>query len=196
MQLQDIYSITRESLEGLKSGEVQEKIQAALAEAKDMVNKVATIEEAAAIEAELIKTINEYDHSLDSRKYPLPEKCTWDGKTYKRGEVASRIMHFLNKNTVEWQYTLGLYQTYKLWSQTPEEIHYRHYDSTLRLLNQVKFTGNQEWTDILIVNEFMSACHQAYTADTAWYLFLSEIHSALISRADSLKPVGELQKEN
>lgn len=196
MQLQDIYSLSRETLQSLKNNEIQSTLEKELKEAQDKVQRIQTVEEALEIEKELVKVINDYDHSLDGRKYQLPEKCEWDGKSYKKSEVVKKVLYFLNKNTVEWQYTLGLYQTYKLWLGDPSEVHYRHYDSTLRLLNQVKFTGNQEWTDILIVNEFMSACHQAYTADTAWYLFLSEIHSALISRADSLKPVGELQKEN
>lgn len=195
MQLQDIYSLSRETLQSLKNNEIQSTLEKELKEAQDKVQQIQTVEEALEIEKELVKVINDYDHSLDERKYQLPEKCEWDGKSYKKSEVAKKVLYFLNKNTVEWQYTLGLYQTYKLWLGDPSEIHYRHYDSTLRLLNQVKFTGNQEWTDILIVNEFMSSCHHDYTADTAWYLFLSNVHSAIISRAEALKPVGELKKE-
>lgn len=192
--LKDIITISRDEIANLKNEAIQSTLLTKVEEAKNKIFELKTVEECQEIEKELIDVINAYDKQLDNAVYPLAESCTFDKKEYKRSDVCGKILYFINKNQVDWQHTLGLYQTYKLWAATPSEIYYRHYDTTLRLLNLIKFQGMTEWTDILIINEFMSSCHHDYTVDTAWYLFLSEIHSSLISRADTLKKPSELNK--
>lgn len=192
--IENIIKIKFDDIKNLKNEEIQNFLQEAVKNSKEEIYKISTVEECMSLEQEIINMLNEHDKYLDNRVYELDKKVTYDGVEYSRSLICSKILYFINKNQVDWQHTLGLYQVYKLWASMPANIYYRHYDTTLRLLNLVKFQGMSEWTDILAINEFLSSCHHDYTVDTAWYLFLSEIHSALISRSDILKTPKEINE--
>jgi hypothetical protein len=119
----------------------------------------------------------------------LGNSATYEDEVYKKSNIVDNIVYFLNKNEVEWSYTLGLYQLVKLWKSNADTITYEAYDSTLRILNQTKYKGFKEWTDILVINEFLSSCHAEYVRDTSYLIYLAQLHNTLIDRLKMVSPV-------
>jgi hypothetical protein len=90
---------------------------------------------------------------------------------------------------VKWSYTLGLKQLVDMWkSEDFKEINYRVYDTTLRTLDQVSYKGYSEWNDILIINEYLSGCHNDYSLDTGMLVYLSEMHNLVMNRMKAIDP--------
>lgn len=154
--------------------------------------KVAAFEDLDACNAEeqiIMASMDEVQEHLDSVKYDLPTDVMYDGRKYSKKEVVAKMVYLLNKLEVKWEQTLGLYQLVTMWkSDTFDKIGYRVYDSTLRCLNQVSFKGLSEWTDILVVNEYLSQCHNEYSLDTGMLIYLSECHNVLMNRMKELNP--------
>jgi hypothetical protein len=69
-------------------------------------------------------------------------------------------------------------------------IMYKAFDSTLRVLGQVKYKGAEEWKDMLAVNKFLSECHAEYTLDTNYNVLISKKHNCILERYELV------QKEN
>ena len=179
----------REDLQGKEFSELNEILQQESVLFSDSLKAVESVEELMNMEIELLDEMKEYDGHLDSVEYELPEQIEMDGQTYSKNDIANQIIYFLNKSEVEFQYTLGMYQLVTLWkNKSMKTIKYKEYDSTLRCLNTVKFKGYNEWKDILAVNEYMTACHQGYSTDTAWMYFLSDKHNSIMNRIKELDP--------
>ena len=157
---------------------------------KEKVKEFTTIDECLAEEQVLMASMDEVQAKLESVRYELPADVTYDAKHYTKKDVVAKIVYFLNKLEVKWEQTLGLYQLVKLWKGDDfKEIPYHVYDSTLRCLGQVPFKGYSEWTDILVVNEYLGRCHNEYSLDTGILLYLSECHNAVLTRQDELNKV-------
>lgn len=177
----------RESLTGLDAEAIQKLLNAKVQESKTYIESIDQEETLVRMEADIVEELNAYDKVLSDREYDLANECEFDGKKYTKRDIANKIIYFLNKIEVTWQYSLGLYEMVKFWKDTSKtSINYRAYDSTLRTLNQVKFKGFSECGDILAINEYLSKNHQSYTEDTSWYLFQSEVHSQIIARLQEL----------
>lgn len=182
--------ITRIELNDLNgTEEVQKVVSDALDAYKVEVSEVNTIEELQEMETELMGVHDTFGAELKERMYNLPTSATFDGEEYKKSKIAENIIYFLNKQEVEWSYTLGLYQAVKFWKNVEDTIPYEVYDSTLRLLNQVKFKGTSEWEKILAINEFMASCHSEYVKDATYLIYLSQMHNCLMDRAKLLQPM-------
>ena len=181
--------ISRETLTGLSAQEIQDLLNQALEEKKAEITGIATSNEVDKAEEELMKIMDDYDQYLSSVAYELAKDVVFDGKTYKKQEIVDIIVRFVSSQTVEWQNTLGLYQMVKFWEPGPDKVPYRVYDSTLRVLNMCKFTGMEDWTGILAVNEYLSQNHSEYQADLAWFLYLSAVHNALLEQKKALSEV-------
>ena len=96
----------------------------------------------------------------------------------------------MNRSEVDWQFTLGLFQLVKLWKEKDlQTIDYNAFDSTLRLLNNLKFKGFSDWRNILAVNEYMKGCHEPYSIDTAYMIFLNQKHQEILNRITLLQKV-------
>lgn len=141
-------------------------------------------------EKEIIAEMDKFDEYIKSRTYPVPNGVDFEGEHYSRSEVSGEIIYFINKNEVQWQYTLGLYQLCRFWKNTSNEvITYGQLDSTLRILEQQKFRGFDEWRNILLVNEYMKALHEDYTKDLAVQIALSQKHNSILERMDLIGKV-------
>ena len=141
-------------------------------------------------------SMDEVQAHLDAVSYELPVHTEYAGKKYSKKDVAAKIVYMLNKLEVKWEQTLGLYQLVTMWkSEDFKQIPYRVYDSTLRCLNAVSFKGMQEWTDILVVNEYLSQCHNEYSLDTGMLVYLSECHNKLLNRMKELEPGLDIPEE-
>ena len=188
--------IKREDFNGKQYEEMAAALQADLVVYAEEVKKFATLDECTAEEQVLMTSMDEVQERLDTVEYELPKEAFYDGERYTKKDVASKIIYFLNKIECKWEQTLGLYQLVKLWKgQDFNSIPYRVYDSTLRCLNTVPFKGMSEWTDILVVNEYLSKCHNEYSLDTGMLVYLSEMHNLVMNRMKELDPVAEVPEQ-
>lgn len=151
---------------------------------KELVDTKNTQEELDELEKSLMSEMDEFDKYIKERVYNLPTSCTFEGKSYTRSDVATKIVYFISKIEQTWQYVLGLYELCKLWKADVKDISYGALDSTLRLLDQCKFRGTSEWRDILIVNEYIKPLHEDYAKDTTMQIARAQMHDAIIKRRD------------
>mgnify|MGYP003293312199 CR=1 FL=1 len=175
----------REDLNEKSLQEVQEMLENDLANYKAVVESMSIVDVEEA-ETELIEKMEEYDKYLSEIQYELPTEVIFDGTKFTRNKVGNMVCYFIEKQEVDWQYTLGLYQMSKLWKNLGSTIGYKEYDSSLRVLGSMKFKGSAEWKDILVINEFMGKVHDVYTLDTSYMIYLSKMHNELINK---LQPI-------
>lgn len=177
--------MTRQDLNGKLYTEVEATLAEQLDQYVEKVNEQMELEDLLLMEKELMEEAKAYDDYLSSVEYELPENTTFDNTTYSRNEVAKYILGALSKMDVEWQYTQGLFELYNLWRNKDfVKISQKAFDSTLRLLNQVKYKGYTEWKEILVVNSYLAQCHNEYSLDTAWNILISEKHNAILKRME------------
>lgn len=187
--------INREDWNGKTYQEMAAAMEADLVLYREKVAAFTTVDECNAEEQVLMASMDEVQTRLDTVKYELPKNVEFDGKTYSKKDITSKIIYFINKLEVKWEQTLGLYQLVALWkSETFNEIPYRVYDSTLRCLNQVTFKGSSEWLDILAVNDYLSQCHNEYSLDTGMLVYLSECHNVVVNKMDELSKVTSVNE--
>ena len=188
--------INREDFNGKTYEEMLAAMQDDLVTYTETVAAYKTADECTAEEQVLMSSMDEVQARLNEVAYELPAGVTYDGKKYAKKDVVTKMVNLLNKLEVKWEQTLGLYQLVTMWKADDfKEVPYRVYDSTLRCLNQVTFKGIHEWTDILIVNEYLSKCHNEYSLDTGMLLYLSECHNIVMNRMKELDPAAELPEE-
>lgn len=181
--------VTREELTGKTVKEIQAALQDDLVLYKEEVNAIDDEQTLLDMEKVVMAEQDQIKDALKETHYELQDSVVYDGKEYKKSKVADTIAYFLNKHEVEWSYTLGMYQLVQLWRSTDlTKIQYDAYDSTLRLLNQTKFKGFDEWRDILMVNEYLSSCHEAYVKDTSYLIYLAQKHNTILDRMKLVSP--------
>lgn len=158
----------------------------------ETINDIETLkEEAKRVEAEA----DEYNKTIVTKVYNLPESVEFEGKNITKSTVVSNIIYFLNKQEVAWQYVLGMHQLVQFWSKKPEEITYGAFDSTLRLLGQGKYIGSREWTDILAINAYFAQCNEEYKLDLARQMYHASMVNAVCDRYDLISPVKSSDKK-
>ena len=144
----------------------------------------------------VLDEMNVYNEYIKGVKYNIPKSVQWDGMGFTRGEIANKIIYFLNKSEVQWSYTLGMYELVKFWKNTANTtMNYGELDSTLRLLEQCKFKGYDEWRDILTINEFFKPTHEDYSKDISRQIYLSKLHNEVLNRKELIATPEDLKKE-
>lgn len=180
--------IKREELAGKSQQEIEKMleadIQAFQVEVTELADEAATIDK----EQELMSLMNENEEYLKSVQYPVAENAEYDGTTYNKKTVCGMIADFIATQEVEWSYTLGLFELCKIWKSCPETIQYHAYDSTLRILGGLKYKGIESWRKILTVNTFLGSCHTEYIRDTAYMIYLSNLHNVVIDALKKFNP--------
>ena len=170
--------------------EMAKRLQSEVDAYAEKVSEINTQEELDELEKSLMEEMNTYDKYIKARVYELPEGCTFEGKNYTRSTIADYIVQFISKIEQTWQYVLGLYELCKFWKDaTNKEVSFGALDSTLRLLDQCKFQGMTEWRNILTVNEYMKALHEAYAKDTTQQIAYAKMHNEIMKRRDLIDPV-------
>lgn len=188
--------IKREDFNGKKYDEMVEAINADLVMYSEQVAGFTTIDECNNEEQVLMASMDEVQSRLNTVTYDLPASAEYDGKKYSKKDIVCKIVYFINKLEVKWEQTLGLHQLVHMWkSEDFTKIPYNVYDSTLRVLNQVTFKGDSEWTDILVINAYLSTCHNEYSLDTGILLYLSECHNKIMNRMKELDPACNIPEE-
>lgn len=183
--------IKREDLAGKNQQEVQAMLENNIQLFMVEVGELASEGDVIAKEEELMQVMNQNEVYMRSIIYPVADEVTYDNTHYKKQAVCNIIADFIATQEVEWSYTLGLFELCKIWKSAPETIQYHAYDSTLRILGGMKFKGVESWRKILTVNEFLSSCHEEYMRDTAYMLYLSNLHNVVIDALKKFNPGPE-----
>lgn len=144
-----------------------------------------TLEELQDIEATLIADAEANDERVSKLEFDLPKD------NYKI--VAEGIRMLLNKQTVQWQYTLGLVGMYDFWNpeKKAKKIPYAQLDSILRTLGSMSFTGYEEWSAVVAINKYFEPLHNAYVDATEATYDIASKHDIVIRKMDSLNPKEE-----
>ena len=175
--------MNRQDFNGKTPQELEQMFENELKTYKEKIDTMMTTEELSKEEESLMKEAQEYDKYLDTVEYSLVDSVEFDGSNYSRNDLAKIILGAISKMEVEWAGTLGLYEMYNIWkNKDMSSIAYKVFDSTLRILNQVKYKGPQEWKDMLAVNKFLAECHSGYTLDTNFNILLSKKHNCILER--------------
>jgi len=161
-----------------------EKKQKMLKEFEDSL-KGKTLDELEKIEDGLIVDADENDKLISKTEFDLP------AENYK--EIAEGIRHLLNKQTVQWQYTLGLVALYDFWDpeNKADKIPYAQLDAVLRTLGQMQFTGYQEWAEVVAINKYFEPLHNAYVDVTEKTYDIASKHQAVMQAMDAIKNPGQ-----
>ena len=140
-----------------------------------------TFEELEKIESELIAEADDNDQKVSKTEFDLPKE------NYK--EVAEGIRMLLNKQTVQWQYTLGLVGLYDFWNpeKKSKKIPYAQLDAILRTLGQMQFTGYTEWAAVVAINKYFEPLHNAYVDATEKTYDIASKHQAVMQKMEDLK---------
>jgi len=151
--------------------------------------KSLSLAELKAKEQEVIKAADENDKAIASKEFKLPKD------NYK--VVASGIQQLLNKQTVEWRFTLGMVSMYEFWNpeKFPTVVNYPMLDATLRTLGELKFTGYEEWAIVVAVNKYFEALHAEYEEATERIYDIASQHNAIIDAISLLEPVAGKSEE-
>jgi hypothetical protein len=140
-----------------------------------------TLEELEKIESELIVDADENDKIISQTSFDLPEE------NYE--VIAKGIRQLLNKQTVQWQYTLGLVALYDFWNpeKKADKIPYAQLDAVLRTLGQMQFTGYEEWAAVVAINKYFEPLHKAYVDVTEKTYDIASKHQSVMQAMDRLK---------
>ena len=142
-----------------------------------------TKEELLAMEEDTIKAIDENAEKCKTEMFTLPDSVTFRGKQYSRSDVEKKIAYFLNKQDVNFQMTLGMYELTDMFLRgDTKEISYHALDSVLRILGGLKFTGHTEWRDILIINSWLNPIQTKYTKLTTQSMYLAQRHNTIVEK--------------
>lgn len=153
--------------------------------------KSLTVEQLKEKEQEIIKKADDNDKAVGTKEFDLPTE------NYKI--VAEAVQYFLNKQTVEWQFTLGLLSIYEFWdpNKYSKKITYPMLDATLRTLGDMKFTGYAEWAKVIAINKYFESLRTEYEATTESIYDIAHEHNAIMDELKLRVPqeVGEKAPE-
>ena len=137
-----------------------------------------TREQLEELEQEYIKKAEEIDKETATAMFDLPAE--------NYANVTAGIRMFLDQQTIQWQYTLGMKVLYEYWNPEvqPKEINYPTLDSTLRTIGELQFTGYKEWCAVVDINKFMEPLREKYIEVTEKVYDVAAHHNIII---DELK---------
>lgn len=143
-----------------------------------------TKEELEAIEKEVIAEAEAVDKEVNTTEFDLPTE------NYK--VVAEAIRYFLNKQSVQWQYSLAMVGMYDFWGEKPaKKIPYAQLDTILRTLGGLQFTGYKEWAMVVAVNKFFESLRTQYMELTSKVYDVAAKHNTIMQAMDLLRPVND-----
>lgn len=138
-----------------------------------------SVEDLKKIEEEIVKEADSLDKEIAATSFDLPEENYF--------EIAKAIRYFLESQTVQWQYTLGMLSMYDAWDEEkkPENIAYPVLDSTLRTLGQMQFKGHDEWKMVVDVNKYLEPLRDKYVETSQKVFTMAEKHQILMEAQEA-----------
>lgn len=145
---------------------------------KSLENK--TLDELRELEQKFIKEADEQGEQLSKMEFDMP--------TENYEVVAEWVRTFLSRQSVQWQYALGLVVMYEFWDpkKRQEKIPYPHLDSVLRTFGEMRFTGYEEWAAIVAINKFFEPLAQAYADATQETFDIATKHDMIVKQMQLL----------
>ena len=188
--------IKREDLNGKERDEIVKILEADIAEYTALAETKEAEDELLEMEKDIMLAMDDYMEYMGGGEYELPEDCVYDNQNYTKKTISDMIVKLIEKQEVSWEYVQGLYDLCKIcMNKELVKISYGAYDSTLRLLNTLKYQGMGNWRNILAINAFVSACHLEYAMDTSYTIYLSKLHNALLDAMKKFNPETEMITE-
>ena len=134
------------------------------------------------MEQKVIEESDKFQKNLNTTMFALPSK------DYEN--VAKAIHKLLDKQTSQWQYTLGLVTMYEFWDEKkrPKEVNYPTLDGTLRTLGALSFTGYDEWKAVITINDYFEPMRKKYVDLTNEIYFNAEKHNAIMDKLKVFDP--------
>lgn len=147
-----------------------------------------TLAELEKLEQEIIAEADKNGEELGKVEFDMPED------NYET--VAKAVRMFLNKQSVQWQYTLGMVAMYDFWDpkKRPAKIPYPHLDSILRTLGGMQFTGYEEWAAVVAVNKFFEPLQKAYIEATDATYEIATRHDTVVRAIEKATPIENKEK--
>ena len=103
---------TTQTAQAKQEEDVTVKFDNLLKKFKEKLNTIDSTDELKTIAKETEAEADEYDKLLNEKKYVLPDKIDFEGKTYTKSTIKSNICYFLSRQSVKYEYALGMHQTY------------------------------------------------------------------------------------
>jgi hypothetical protein len=142
-----------------------------------------TVEELKAMEQEIIALAEETDKTIATTNFELP--------TENRKIVAEAIQYFLNKQEIQWQYTLSMVAMYDFWSSEEKLIPFPQLDAVLRALGSMKFVGYDEWAKVIAINKYFEPLREQYAEITEKAYTIADKHNLLMEKLQLNTPIGD-----
>ena len=185
--------LTREEISGMTMEEMQKAMMADVVTFTEYVDSKKDVQELKELEEKLMDVFKENDEYLSKISYTLPDETEYDEIKVSRTDLDRKIVYLLNKLEVEFRATLGVYQAIKFWKSSVKEIPYNVFDSTLRLLGTLKFKGENECFDVIVINNWFTNAHEQYLRDNAYTQYLAAYHQAIMTAMEKLNEDGKIR---
>lgn len=142
-----------------------------------------SLDELKKIEEEVVAECDKVNDEVGATEYDLPKE------NYK--VVATEIRNFLNKQTVQWQFTLAMVTMYDFWDpeNMPDKILHPVLDQTLRTLGGLSFTGYDEWAAVIAINKYFEPLTNAFTENTQKVYDAASKHNIVMDEMGLNTPV-------
>lgn len=143
-----------------------------------------TVEELRKLEEEIIKEAEVIDKEIAETNFELPKE-NYD-------IAAKAVRYFLNKKSVQWQYTMGMVAMYDFWTdEKPETIPYPQLDNILRTLGEMQFTGYEEWAQIVALNKYFEPLREEYITVTQKAYDVATKHNEIMNKLELNTPTKQ-----
>ena len=161
---------------------------------KNEVSEINEKEKLDELEQDLMKIMDEHDKHIKEVEYELPDGVKFEDEQFTRNKISARIKSLLERHTIEFTYIYGLYNLAKFWAGNPQKITYGTLDSTLRLLEQLKYDG-KDWRWMMVINAYFQKSNEEYNKDLTRTIFLAERHNIILERMQILEPMPVAEEE-
>ena len=146
-----------------------------------------TKDELDALAAKLTEESKETDTKVANLNYTLEnkgQKAAWDA-----------IKTFLDKQSVKWNYALGLITLYEFFDKSQKEISFAMLDTILRLLGSLEYTGYAEWKMVTTINDYFPPIAADYRDVTDQIYDVAERYALVDSQLKMFETVTDAPVE-
>lgn len=146
-----------------------------------------TKDELDALAAKLTEESKETDTKVANLNYTLEnkgQKAAWDA-----------IKTFLDKQSVKWNYALGLITLYEFFDKSQKEISFAMLDTILRLLGSLEYTGYAEWKMVTTINDYFTPIAADYRDVTDQIYDVAERYALVDSQLKMFETVTDAPVE-
>lgn len=165
----------------------RDRLQAVVTAYEDTVSTATNLAEMELDYQEINRRKVEYRERLKMTSYNLPESSEYDGKVWSRKEIGDKIVFFITKDPIVFGDIKAMREIRDYWINPQDTVTYSLYDRTVKILDNIKYRGVQEWEGVLAVSAFFGQI-SGYTADNIVLAYWDAKAKILEGRAASINP--------